>query len=76
MKLIEGKKYILFYKTWSKPDTFTYEGYRECGYNCDRCGRVRKRLHIFYQGNIKTGNLTQVAKYGSECLKHIKINSV
>jgi len=75
-ELIEGEKYILFDPTcWSHPSIFIYDGVWE-GFNCDKCGKVRKKIYTFVQGNRKTGNLTQVAKYGSECLKRIKIEKI
>ena len=64
MKLIEGKKYKLFGKI------FIYDGIWK-GYNCDRCNRDRENLYVFVQG--KRDSPTQVAKYGSECLKTINI---
>ena len=52
---------------------FIYDGIWE-GYICDGCGRERKKLHTFiipYKGDMS--NLTQVAKYGSSCIKKIDI---
>ena len=63
MKLIEGKQYLI------NGDIFTYDGIWE-GHWCDRCGKARRCL-AFIQG--KRDNPTQVAKYGSECIKHIEI---
>ena len=63
MKLIIGKHYKLF------GQMFIYDGIWE-GHFCDRCGKARKCL-TFIQG--EPNNPTQVAKYGSECIKYIDI---
>ena len=53
---------------------FVYIGFVEGDYNCDKCGQRRQKTHWFIQG--LEDNPTQVAKYGSECIKHVDIKEV
>ena len=65
-KLITGKEYLLY------GAAFIYDGFTEAySHWCDRCGKPREYMHWFHIGDID--NPFNVAKYGSECIKHITV---
>ena len=67
MKFGEDNKYLI------NGHAFIYDGIWQ-GHTCDRCGKARECLYAFIQG--ERTNPTQIAKYGSECIKHIDIVSL